>query len=137
MIKFCLREDTPPTSRPYSSKKEMRGTVREAPLKLDNWPEHLRFVFDRNHPQASKVVIISPLDSHAARATGVTFIKTTKLRAQPGIPSESQALGVKYGQMLLMTTTSIERSAVKASRTHQRCWRDLTFPAKRGTKCWS
>ena len=62
--------------------------MREASHKLDNWPEHLRYVFDCGDARASRVVIISPFDFHAARTMDVTFVKRDKLRVQEGTLTE-------------------------------------------------
>ena len=48
--------------------------MREAPDKLDKWPERLLYVSDPQNPRASKTIILSPYDSHASRTMRTEWV---------------------------------------------------------------
>jgi SNF2 family DNA or RNA helicase len=54
--------------------------MREAPGNLKNWPSHLRYVFDRKDPRASKTVILVSYETWADRSVTVARIKNTELQ---------------------------------------------------------
>lgn len=91
-LHLIISNDDKPSDSNFLKNWVSSTAMSEAPHKLDNWPEHLRFVFDRNDARASKALIISPFDSHAARTMDIIFVEKSKLQAKKGtLITERQA----------------------------------------------
>lgn len=57
------------TKQRFSSYWVSGTAMREAPGKLDNWPSHLRYVFDKTDSRASRTVVLTSFESFGARTT--------------------------------------------------------------------
>lgn len=67
-------DDKPPNTR-YLKHWVSSTAMREAPKSMNNWPEHLQYVFDPNDPRASKTVFVTPYDTHKDRTIETTWKK--------------------------------------------------------------
>ena len=70
-------DDKPPDAR-YMRNWVSSTAMREAPKSLDNWPEHLRYIFDPNDARASKVVVVTPYDTHKERTVATEWVTSKK-----------------------------------------------------------
>ena len=77
-LNLIISNDDKPSDAKYLMSWVSSTAMREAPIKLDNWPAHLRYIFDPANPQASKAVIVSPFDSHSGRT--IETVWTARVR---------------------------------------------------------
>lgn len=113
-LTLIISNDDKPSDAKFLKNWVSSTAMREAPHKLDNWPDHLRYVFNINDSRASKVVIISPFDSHSARTMDVTYRKpyavpTEKVagrrrRARRAVASRTKAHKDHQGEVPVFTT---------------------------------
>ena len=81
-LTLIVSNDDRPSEAKYLQSWVSSTAMREAPSKLDNWPADLKYVFDPKDPRASKVVILTPYDSHSARTVGIDWVhKTEEVRS--------------------------------------------------------
>ena len=78
-LNSIISNDDKPSDAKYLMNWVSSTAMREAPNKLDNWPAHLRYIFDPTNPQASKAVIISPFDSHSGCTTRCRFEQAAEI----------------------------------------------------------
>lgn len=76
-LNLIISNDDKPSDAKYLLNWVSSTAMREAPIKLDNWPAHLRYIFDHTNPEASKAVIISPFDSHSGRTMNTVWTAST------------------------------------------------------------
>ena len=75
---LIISNDVKPAESKYLNNWVSSTAMREAPLKVDNWPEHLRYVFDTEDPRASRTVFVTPWDTHKERTMDTDWVPTTK-----------------------------------------------------------
>lgn len=90
-LTIIISNDDRPSDSRFIKNWVSSTAMREAPLRLDNWPEHLRFVFDTKDPRASKIVIISPFDSHSSRRMEVVYVPKSTLQDKKTTTSQRAA----------------------------------------------
>ena len=114
-LTLIISNDDRPSDAKFLKNWISSAAMREAPHKLDNWPDHLRYVFNTNDASASKVVLISPFDSHAARTMDVTFRKPSDVptekvagrrrrRARRAVASRTKAHKSHEGEVPVFTS---------------------------------
>ena len=86
---MILSNDDRPSEAKFYMNWVSSTAMREAPEKLDNWPDHLNYIFDTTDPRASRAVILTPYDSHAAR----TIRTEWREKPQQAKKSSSSAAG--------------------------------------------
>ncbi|KAL8841352.1 MAG: hypothetical protein Q9170_000983 [Blastenia crenularia] len=73
-LNLIISNEDRPSETKYLSSWVSSTAMREAPEKLDNWPAHLRYVFDTSDPRASKTIVLTPYDSHSSRTVGIEWV---------------------------------------------------------------
>lgn len=82
-IELIISNDIKPAEAKYMNNWVSSTAMREAPSKVDNWPEHLRYVFDTKDPRASRTVFVTPWDTHKERTMDTDWVPTTKKSKKP------------------------------------------------------
>ena len=62
--------DRPPATK-YLANWVSATAMREAPESLKNWPQQLRYIFDRGDARASRTVMLTAYDTHVQRTLNV------------------------------------------------------------------
>lgn len=110
-LTLIISNDDRPSDAKFLKNWVSSTAMREAPHKLENWPDHLRYVFNTDDPRASKVVIVSPFDCHSARTMDVTY----RRRARRAVASRIEAHKGHQGEVQVFTTKWKGRFSVVSS----------------------
>ncbi|KAL8834745.1 MAG: hypothetical protein Q9170_003622 [Blastenia crenularia] len=94
-LTLIVSNDNKPSDHRFAENWVSSTAMREAPDTLRNWPSHLKYIFDKTDPRSSKVVILTPYDSHATRTIALDWVdkkdpKRTEALALPDHNSDSR-----------------------------------------------
>ncbi len=73
-LDLIISSDERPTRSRYEEHWVSATAMREAPTSVRNWPSHLHYVFNLEDRRASRTVILTPYDSHAARTLDEVWV---------------------------------------------------------------
>ncbi|KAL8976770.1 MAG: hypothetical protein Q9205_007295 [Flavoplaca limonia] len=88
-LQLIISNDERPSEAKFQECWVSSTAMREAPASLKNWPESLRYIFDPKDPRASRVVILTPYDSHVARTVAIKWVDKSH-------PDRKNALALPY-----------------------------------------
>ena len=111
-LQLIISNDERPSEAKFQDCWVSSTAMREAPASLKNWPQILRYTFDPKDPRASKVVILTPYNSHVARTVAVQWVDKNHA-------DRKNALALPYRNTKFRKTLENERKARKTDLRYQ------------------